>query len=267
MVHCFSFGMVYQVPFNWWFGARRFRDLIGSLVLVGVNEKLLHERPGARKFRRFCRFCSSSFLEAIWPWSQRRRMCWRRLAPNHSRLGLLDPPTNTANVNPGLINPWLINRGCPLSVGIQTTFGGNTPLLVGRVLLIDPGSTFRSAKLGRLLCSGPRVQTQIESARPYRSLWTGKEFTSWVLDLQFEGLVDITRASYLSLWQIGSSGNPSRSLFCGARWKKRMPSSETYSWCVLRRRPSMVYSCLPNEIIFAGILIQQEMRCQKFLAS
>ena len=37
------------------------------------------------------------------------------------------------NVNPGLINPWLINRGCPLLVGIQTTFGGNTPLIMGRV--------------------------------------------------------------------------------------------------------------------------------------
>ena len=41
------------------------------------------------------------------------------------------------NVNPGLINPWLINRacnrGCPLLVGIQTTFGGNTPPIMGRV--------------------------------------------------------------------------------------------------------------------------------------
>ena len=38
------------------------------------------------------------------------------------------------NVDPGLINPWLILRGgCPLLVGIQTTFGGNTPLIMGRV--------------------------------------------------------------------------------------------------------------------------------------
>ena len=28
----------------------------------------------------------------------------------------------------------LINRGCPFLVGIQTTFGGNTPLIMGRVL-------------------------------------------------------------------------------------------------------------------------------------
>ena len=32
------------------------------------------------------------------------------------------------NVNPGLINPWLINRGVyPFSGWIQTTFGVGTP--------------------------------------------------------------------------------------------------------------------------------------------
>ena len=40
----------------------------------------------------------------------------------------------------GLINPWLINRGCPLLLGIQTTFGGTTPLIMGR-LFFHPGST------------------------------------------------------------------------------------------------------------------------------
>ena len=39
------------------------------------------------------------------------------------------------NVNPGLINPWLINRKVSPLVGMQTTFGGNTPLILGRVLL------------------------------------------------------------------------------------------------------------------------------------
>ena len=33
-------------------------------------------------------------------------------------------------VNPGLINPWLINRGVS---PVSGTFGGNTPLLMGRV--------------------------------------------------------------------------------------------------------------------------------------
>ena len=37
------------------------------------------------------------------------------------------------NVNPGLINLWLINRGVSPLVGIQTTFGGNTPLIMGGV--------------------------------------------------------------------------------------------------------------------------------------
>ena len=37
------------------------------------------------------------------------------------------------NVNPGLINPWLFNRGLS-PFRIQTTFGGNTPLM-GRALL------------------------------------------------------------------------------------------------------------------------------------
>ena len=33
------------------------------------------------------------------------------------------------NVNPGIINCWLILiGGCPILVGIKTTFGGNTPL-------------------------------------------------------------------------------------------------------------------------------------------
>ena len=40
------------------------------------------------------------------------------------------------NVNPGLINRWLMNRGCPVLVGIQTTFGENTPLIMRRVLQI-----------------------------------------------------------------------------------------------------------------------------------
>ena len=46
----------------------------------------------------------------------------------HSRKkGALSP----RNVNPGLINPWLKKLGgCPLLVGIQTTFGGNTPLIL-----------------------------------------------------------------------------------------------------------------------------------------
>ena len=40
------------------------------------------------------------------------------------------------NVDPGLINPWLLLiGGCPLLVRIQTTFGGITPPIVGRVLL------------------------------------------------------------------------------------------------------------------------------------
>ena len=43
------------------------------------------------------------------------------------------------NVNPGLINPWLINRGGPLIVGIQTTVGGNTPLNSGTGCM-KPGS-------------------------------------------------------------------------------------------------------------------------------
>ena len=36
------------------------------------------------------------------------------------------------NDNPGSINPWLINRGCPLLSGFITV-GGNTPLVMGRV--------------------------------------------------------------------------------------------------------------------------------------
>ena len=35
--------------------------------------------------------------------------------------------------NPGLINPWWITRALSLLVGIQTTFGGNGPLTMGRV--------------------------------------------------------------------------------------------------------------------------------------
>ena len=49
-----------------------------------------------------------------------------------------DPnPTRTdmaGNVDPGLINPWLILiGGCPLLVGIETTLGGNTPPIMARV--------------------------------------------------------------------------------------------------------------------------------------
>ena len=37
-----------------------------------------------------------------------------------------------SNVKPGEMNPGGL-IGCPLAVGIQTTFGGNTPLILGRV--------------------------------------------------------------------------------------------------------------------------------------
>ena len=56
------------------------------------------------------------------------------------------------NVDPGLINPWLILiGGCPIpfSGWIQTTFGGVFTLIMGRVYL-DPGSDFPSAGLGGL---------------------------------------------------------------------------------------------------------------------
>ena len=49
-----------------------------------------------------------------------------------TRVAWLNVDRLPCNVNPGLITPWLINRGCPLLAGIQTTFGGNT-LIMGRV--------------------------------------------------------------------------------------------------------------------------------------
>ena len=61
------------------------------------------------------------------------------------------------NVNPGLINPWLILiGGCHVFVGIQTAFGGNTPQKMGRVM--NPGSTLLSFTTGAspLLAMGKR---------------------------------------------------------------------------------------------------------------
>ena len=61
-------------------------------------------------------------------------LLFAQLLPRKNVL-LSHTPNETCNVNPGLINRRLINKGCPLLVGIRTTFGGNTPLILGRVLL------------------------------------------------------------------------------------------------------------------------------------
>ena len=45
------------------------------------------------------------------------------------------------NVNPGLINPWLINRGCPLLVGIHHFWREHTPPIIKQIMVFQGNPT------------------------------------------------------------------------------------------------------------------------------
>ena len=101
----------------------------------------------------------------------------QQLGKKASELKLLQStstePTRSFHVNghPKLINPWLINRGCPCFSGESSLLEVSTPQLIHRFM--NPGSTFQENRLPRALSQVPCCWTGGSTPNSYSDLGFG----------------------------------------------------------------------------------------------